>query len=197
MTVVRLERLTSRSWWLWVLATLVVVLLAMAWIAVTDPENRPWTLVGPLGALFAAYSVKRMAQWLEVDDGDTVLVQRRLLRTHRAGMRRARSISLRTNGGGAVQIVVEDDKGKVFAPLLMKSTYVTAAQPPQVLTPLLQAVEANRGRSSAEVAERLRAQIAHLQAGGEVATSPLAALARDYTAAVGAVGAAGGMSDPV
>jgi hypothetical protein len=138
-----------------------------------------------------------MAQWLEVDESDTVLVQRRLLRTHRAGVRRARSISLRTNDGGAVQIVVEDDKGKAFAPLLMKSMYVTAAQPPQVLTPLLQAVEANRGRSSTEVAERLRAQIAHLQAGGEVATSPLAALARDYTEAVGAVGAAGGMSDPV
>lgn len=196
MTVVRLERLTSRSWWFWVLATFGVVLLAMAWVAVTDPENRPWTLVGPLGALFAAYAVKRMAQWLEVGESDTVLVQRRLLRTYRAGVRRARSISLRTNGGGAVQIVVEDDKGKAFAPLLMKSMYVTASQPPQVLTPLLQAVEANRGRSSAEVAERLRAQIAHLQAGGEVATSPLAALAHDYTAAAGAVGAAGGMSDP-
>jgi hypothetical protein len=189
----------ARSAYLWPVGTAVVVLLMSAYAVVTDPENRLYALIPPLMVGFFVYLAVRSKQWLEVTADDVALVQRRAFKTVRVGLRDARELYLRTNGGGTAQVVAKSADGRTaFAGVLMMSTYAQGYQPAAVLEALIAGAERNRTKGAREAVEVLRRQLDHVRAGGEVKTSPLAAFAQDGTGiigAAGAAGAAGGLSD--
>jgi hypothetical protein len=189
----------SRSAYAWPVGTAVVVLVMSAWFFVTDVENRPYTLFGPLLVGVFVFLVIRHKQWLEVTPDDTVLVQRRALKTVRVRLEDARQLYLRSNGGGTAQLVARSADGRTaFAAVLMISMYAEGYQQADVLQALITGAERNRSKNAREVVEVLQRQLEHVRAGGPVKAAPLAAFATDVTGiigAAGAAGAAGGLSD--
>lgn len=195
MTTVRFTRLRTRSSVVWIAVTLVLVLAASAYGAVTDPQARYWALFGPALVAVSLLSVQRTRhEVVRGTDGDTALVQRRLIRTHRASITHATALTLRSNGGGAVQLVVRDSAGSAFAPLLLLDQYAQVGQPVDVLHALVEAVRGSSARGAGDVATQLQAQLEHQRRGGSTATSPLAAVVRSVISAAGAAGAAGGVA---
>jgi hypothetical protein len=80
-------------------------------------------------------------------------------------------------------------------PVVARTDYVEKSQPPALLRLLADTVEQHRAGGARPVAEALRKQADHLEAGGTVATSPLAGLITTgmLTAAkAGGAGAIGG-----
>lgn len=196
MTRVDFRSMGGRSGRLWVAGTGLVATAMTVCFLVTDVENRPYSVLVLLGLAFGVFVVARAAQWLEVSDEDTVLVQRRTFTTVRVGLGGARDIHLRGNGAGSAQVVASDRSGRTaFAGLLLSSAYAQGYQPAEVVEALVEGVERNRGRNARETAKVLRAQLEHARAGGPVRTAPLAAYALDATGVVAAGGAAGGVSD--
>lgn len=199
MTRIDLTPMGGRQGYAWLGGTALAVLLLSAFVAVTQPENRPFTLFGPLMVVGFVYVLKRHRHWLEVSGDDVVLVQRRAFRTLRADVATATEVSLRSNGAGTAQLVVRGPGGAPVAGLLLSSQYAQGYQGPEVLDPLVRALSGSRARGAREVLEVLRKQAEHARSGGPVETAPLAAYARDHTAAIGAAGAAGaasGLADP-
>jgi len=189
----------ARSAYLWPLGTAAAALVISGYLFVTDPENRVFTLSGPLVVGFFVFLVIRSKQWCEVTADDAVLVQRRAFKTVRVSLKDAREIRLRGNGGGSAQLVARSSAGRTaFGSLLMVSLYAEGYQQADVLEALIAGAQRNRGRAARETVELLRRQLEHVRAGGPVKMAPLAVLAKDGTGiigAAGAAGAAGGLSE--
>ena len=184
-TTVTFSSLRTRSSSAWMYGTLAMLLGIAAFAGITMPEARPWVPFAPLLVLVALIWMRRSRQQLETAGGQTVLVERRLLRTSRASVTGARELALRGNGAGAVQLVVRDQAGTASAPLLLLNPYAEVAQPDQVLDAVLEAVRSSRGRGATDVADTLAAQLQHQKNGAAPAGSPLAPMA-----AIGLPGAA-------
>lgn len=199
MTRIDFRPMGARSALLWPLGSAVAVLVISGYGFVTDPENRVFTLFGPLLVGFFVFLVIRSKQWCEVTADDAVLVQRRAFKTVRVSLKDAREISLRGNGGGSAQLVARSAAGSTaFGSLLMVSMYAEGYQRADVLEALIAGAERNRGKGARETVELLRHQLEYVRAGGPVKTAPLAVLTMDGTGiigAAGAAGAAGGLSD--
>jgi hypothetical protein len=179
----------ARSAYVWPIGTAVVVLVLSAYLFVTDAENRPYTLAGPLLVGFLVLLVVRSKQWLEVSADDVVLVQRRAFTTVRVGLKDARELYLRANGGGTAQVVAKAADGRTaFGGVLMISTYAEGYQPAEVLEALLQGAARNRTKGAGRHG-RGAAPPARARAGGRTREDRAAGrLRQDCTGIIGAAG---------
>ncbi|MGI8695534.1 MAG: hypothetical protein ACR2JQ_02610 [Mycobacteriales bacterium] len=160
----------------WVWGTVVVVAALCGWGAVTQPEPGPVIAVVFLvlaigGALLATVRPP-------TDVVGTMITYRSLLRTRRIDIAGARSVALRANHAGMALLAVQGAAGgaRAYLPLMVRSTYVKRAVPPDELAVILAALPAARDPRARGVAELLTAQAEHLARGGTPDTSPLAPL---------------------
>jgi hypothetical protein len=191
---VPIPRITSRSALGWVIGTLVVLVGAMVFLAVTQPQY-----TGPAGAVVvlaavAAVAVSTRRQWLEPESGRLTVEWLRALRRS-TDIADARTVRLVDNRGGGLLLSVKPASGRaMLVPVLLLSDYVQASQPSPLLHLLADQLE-RFGREPGKVPDQLRRQAAHLDAGGSAAESPLAALvSHGVTRAAKGGGAAGGTS---
>jgi len=95
--------------------------------------------------------------------------------------------------GAAVLQVHPAGSRRGLTPVLQaKTAYVDAARPFDQLEGLAAAVATAPATGAGRAARLLRAQAAHLRAGGDYRTAPLTALTGDLTGMVGGAGVAGG-----
>ncbi|HYQ74601.1 hypothetical protein [Cellulomonas sp.] len=191
----RVPKLTSRSGWRWIIATAVAMIAVGAYLGVTQPENRIF-VVTVLPALFAFFAVLAWySEWLDPAAGTLVRVRCRLWRTS-VQLEPGTSVSLVSNRGGSLLLRVRPAHGRgLHVPVVARTDYVEKSQPPALLRLLADTVEQHRAGGARPVAEALRKQADHLEAGGTVASSPLAGLITTgmLTAAkAGGAGAIGG-----
>jgi hypothetical protein len=177
------ERLhfAPRFSWLWHGGTLAVVVAVAVWGAVTQPSPYRWFGLA-LAVVLVGFALRivLVRSYLE----GSLLVQRGLLRTHRADLARATSVRLRPNRWGSAQLVVEDESGRsAFESLLTTDQYVKVAQPPELLDRIVEALASAPAGSAAGVRKVLARQAEHLRGGGAVEDSPLRPLTRTLTAA--------------
>jgi hypothetical protein len=186
--------LTSRSALAWAVGTLVVLVVAMAALAVVQPSYAVPAVVVAVLAVLAAVVVSTRRLWLEPARGRFVVQRLGVLRRS-ADLRDARTVALVDNRGGGLALTVTPTSGRsVLVPVLLLSDYVQASQPPPLLRLLADQVETHVVGGS-DVPEALRAQAAHLDAGGTAADSPFAALtSRGVLRAAQGGAAAGGSS---
>lgn len=191
---VRIPRLTSRSGLLWVGGTLVVLVGAMAYVAVTQPQFTAGAVAVALVAVLLAVAVSTRRQWLEPERG-------RLGVEWLGGLRRsvdladARTVKLVDNRGGGLMLAVAPASGRTMqVPVLLLSDYVQASQEPAVLRLLADQID-TFSPAAASVAGRLRRQADYGETGGPPAESPLAGLvSHTVIRAAKGGGAAGGTS---
>ena len=193
--VVRIPQLTSRSGWRWVIATVVALVVAGVYVGVTQPENRIFvvTVLPAFLLFFALWSW--FSTWLDPAAGVLVRVRCRLWRTT-VRLEPGTSVSLVSDRGGTLLLRARPAKGRgLHVPVVARTDYVEKSQPPALLRQIAGAVEQHRAGGARPVAEALRKQATHLEAGGTVANSPLAGLITTgaLTAAkAGGAGAIGG-----
>ncbi|MFS0704428.1 hypothetical protein AB6N23_07895 [Cellulomonas sp. 179-A 9B4 NHS] len=195
---VQVRELRSRTWYRWIAATLVAVVVVAGWVAATQPENRVWVAVGlPLLGLWFTYLGWRSASF----DPTTGVVA-----TIRCRVRReiqlvpGTEVALVPNGAGGLLLALRppDGRRRTYLLVLALSDYVEASQPPELLTALADTLVRFCGEPAEDVAKRLREQAAHVARGGTAATSPLAPMVTRGAlgaAKAGGAGAVGGHLD--
>lgn len=191
---VRIPAFSSRSSRRWIVATAVAVVAVLVYLWVAQPENRVFMLLLVPLALYLTVLVWQ-STWLAPDAGSLVRVRCRVWRREvRLGPGTA--VSLVPNGGGALLLKAKAARGPaLYASVVARTDYVEKSQPPALLRLLADTVEQHRAGGARPVAAALRKQADHLEAGGTVATSPLAGLITTgvLTAAkAGGAGAIGG-----
>jgi hypothetical protein len=164
------------------------VVVAVAWV--TAPATRPFAVVAPAFSLFVLVLVWRVRE-LE----GAVLRERRMgVLTRALDLSTARRVEVRGNRAGAAVLQVHPAGSRRGLTLVLqaKTAYVDAARPFDQLEALAAAVASAPATGAGRAARLLRAQAAHLRAGGDYRTAPLAALTGDLTGMVGGAGVAGG-----
>lgn len=192
---VRVPGFSSRSGRVWAAGTAVAALAVVVVLAVTQPENRVYavTAVSALALFFVV--LLWQSTWLDPDAGTLLRVRCRVWRRE-VGLEPGTSVALLPNGGGTLLLRAKPARGRaLLLPLVARTDHVEQSQPPSLLRALADTVVAHRAGGARPVAQALRAQADHLDAGGTVAASPLAALITSgvVTAAkAGGAGAVGG-----
>lgn len=175
---------------LWAIGTLVAVWGVVGWLFLTQPENRPFTVAAPLITVLALCLLWRR-KWLE----GSILVERRLgLFTTRLDLAQAVVVDVIGSGSGTAMLAVRPAGKRLrrFVGLQAHTAYVDTALPPEPLEALARAISGAHATGAAEAARLLRAQAAHLRAGGSTDTAPLARFTGNPLGVAGAVGAGGG-----
>lgn len=193
--VVPIPKLTSRSGWRWIIATAVAVAAIGVYVGITQPENRIF-VVTVLPALLVFFAVLAwFSDWLDPAAGTLVRIRCRVWRTT-VRLEPGTSVSLVSNRGGTLLLRARPAQGRgLHVPVVARTDYVEKSQSPALLRQLADAVEQHRAGGARPVAVALRKQADHLDAGGAVASSPLAGLITSgmLTAAkTGGAGAIGG-----
>lgn len=194
-SLVRIPKLTSRSGWRWIVATVVALVVVGVYVGMTQPDNRIF-VVTVLPAFLLFFTVLSwFSTWLDPVAGTAFRVRCRLWRTT-VRLEPSTSVSLVSDRGGTLLLRARPAEGRgLHVPVVARTDYVEKSQPPALLRQLADTVEQHRAGGARPVAEGLRKQAAHLEAGGTVATSPLAGLITTgmLTAAkAGGAGAVGG-----
>jgi hypothetical protein len=198
---VPVPRLTSRGALVWALATLVALVVVMVVLAVVQPSYAVPAVVVAVLAVLVAVVVATRRLWVEPGAGRFVVQRLGVLRRS-ADLAGARSVALVDNRAGGLNLTVTPRSGRaVLVPVLLLSDQVQASQPAPLLRLLADQVETHgtggAGRTGdADVPAALRAQAAHLEAGGAAVDSPLAARVTRgvLRAAQGGAAAGGGSS---
>jgi len=189
---VRVPALTHRTAKLWIAGTAVVLVAVVTYLAVTQPENRwaAYTLV-PLVVLAVAVVASQRA-WVDPMAG-TVTRTRWLVPRRTVDLSRATRVTLTGSGPQALLDVRSGPRG-VYLQLLLLSDYAELSQEPAFLTTIAETLERHAPpKVRGAVPGEIRAQAAHLAAGGTPTTSPLARLTNNaIVRAVGGIGAGGG-----
>ncbi|WP_040164380.1 hypothetical protein [Microbacterium gorillae] len=156
-----------------------VVIVVGVIIAVTQPANRAWALIGTpvLCLIFAGMLATRTV--LDADHGSITTTRVWVFR-RRVDLASATRIAIGPNNNNRAVFGVRGSGGTVFVDLVHCSTGVNVALEPPALTALADAVErfvppAVPRRT--EVVAQLRAQAAFLAGGGRPQDSPLAPMA--------------------
>lgn len=189
---VRIPRLTSRSALVWLGSTVVVTLAVVAYLAVTQPQNR-WAaaVVLVLLALGVAFAVSDTRS-LDVTEGAVESSRLWLLR-RRVALGPTTNVRLVTNRAGGLLLAVQPRGGRAtFVQVLLLSDYVERSLPADLLRLLADAVVSHEAAGGTRVAADLRAQADHVAAGGSARTSPLAARVTRGALNAGKIGGAGG-----
>jgi len=167
-----LRPMRSRSLW----AALVFVLVALpavaGWVWLTDPANRPWTLLLiPFGYAFLVGMTMRV----DVVPDPAALTWRSPLAPWRVTAPLDQRTAVRLRAPGSTVSLHARRQGRRFGvsvDVLALTEYVRRSRTPEELETLAGLVRSTRG--GRQVAAQLRAQAAHVRSGGDVETSPLA-----------------------
>lgn len=189
-----IPRLTSRSGWWWSAGMLLALGAVVAYLFLTQPQNRWAVLVmAPVAVLLVTFVLLRRT-WVETRTG--VVSHSTLLGTRKVALGEADKVELADNRGGALLLRVRRRGARrpVYLPVLLLTDHVRRSQSPDVLEALAEQVETWAPQRRA-VAGQLRRQADHLRTGGSAENSPLASLvSHGLTFAARAGGAAGGSS---
>lgn len=191
---VRVRRLTSRSAVGWMVATLLVSMAVIGYLAVTQPENRWACVVIAALILLAAVAVLGSRQWVDPEQR-TLTWQRAWVVRSTVPAGDVDDVRLEANRAGGVVLRVRAGRRRRYLLVLQLSQYVRASQPPDVCLALAEVVAAmtRAGGEAASVADQLRAQARSLEGGEAPERSALAGRASDrFTKIVGGGGALGG-----
>ena len=186
--------LTSRGWWGWVGGTGLALLVAIVWLFVTRPEHRVGAVVAALLAAVGVTAVAWSSTVLEPVAG--VVTRSRCGHLRRAALRPTTSATLVANGAGGLLLALRPAGARrpMFVPVLSLTGHLEASQSVTVLRALAEALDAHRTGGSLDAVIALRGQAEHLEGGGELQTSPLAARltygALNVASAGGAAGSA-------
>lgn len=189
-----IPRLTSRSGTVWGLATVAAVVVAMGFLAVTQPEYDVPAAVLAVVAVLVVAVLASGGQTIDTATGAITSTRARVLKRS-VDLADARTVALVDNRGGGLHLTVKPRSGRaVLVPVLLLSDHVKRSQSPEILWLLADQVE-QRCSGAGKVPEQLRRQAAHLDQGGTAEDSPFAALVTHgvMRAAKGG-GAAGGTS---
>ncbi|QGQ20584.1 hypothetical protein GC089_17060 [Cellulomonas sp. JZ18] len=190
---VRVPELRSRSWYRWVTATFVAVLVMMAWVAVTQPENRVWVAVTlPLMGLWVTFLVRRSVTF---DPGTGVVTRTVVGVSRELRLVPGTEVALVPNGAGALLLALRPPgaRRRTYLLILSMTDYVEASQPPELLRGLADTLERFCGPATRAVVRQLREQADHVAGGGTARTSPLAALLTYGVLRAAKAGGAGGI----
>ena len=163
----------------WGVATVVVMVGVTGWLTATaTPEDRPFgiaiTTVVVLGLLW--FATARM--WLDPAAGTFTRTQLGVIRK-RFRYADTTAIQLEDNKGGGLALRTDAGEGwrhRLRLPLICGGPTGVGGANPASLRALVTIVETHvRPALHADVLPALRAQLAHLEAGGSYADSPLAA----------------------
>jgi hypothetical protein len=192
----RIPTLSTRSSRLWVGTTVVGSVAVVAYLFVTQPENRIFvvTLIPVLAVFFVV--LLWQSTWFDPVAGTVTKVRCRLWR-RTVQLEPATSVALVPTAGGTLLLALRPRgaRRRVFILVLALTDYVEKSQSPALLRLLADSLEQHRAGGAADVVVALRAQAEHLEAGGKARTSPLAPLVTHgaMTAAkAGGAGAIGG-----
>lgn len=187
----QIPRLTSRTALRWQMATGVAVVGVVGWLGVTQPENLPFGLALLLALTVLAGTLVSIRAHADPEAG-TVARTRWWSRRREVRLREAVWVRLVNNRGGGLNLMAKPPHGSaVSVPVLALTQYVERSQDAEVLLMLADLVE-RHAPGPGKVPELLRAQAAHVNAGGEAKTSPLAPLVtHSITSAARGGGAAG------
>jgi hypothetical protein len=169
-----MPRMRSRSHWAAICFTLVAIVVGAAWVWFTDPANRGWVA----GAL----PVIVVLSYLGIAQRVMLQTEPPALAWSAPGLWRRRvpldeHTTVRLRGAGATVYLHArrpDRRVGVALDLLALTEYTRRSRHPDELAALCEALRRSRARGASEVVHRLREQAAHLQAGGDVGSSPLA-----------------------
>lgn len=193
---VRIPALSTRSSLRWGVATVVVSLAVVAYLYVTQPENRIFvvTLIPALVLFFVV--LLWQSTWFDPVAGTVTKVRCRLWR-RTVQLEPATSVALVPSGGGTLLLALRPRgaRRRVFILVLALTDYVEKSQAPGLLRSLADGLEQHRAGGAGGVVVALRAQAEHLEAGGDARTSPLAPLLTHgamNAAKAGGAGAVGG-----
>lgn len=178
--MVRIPALTTRSAMRWLYGTGVLVVATIIWGFVTDPQNRPYTLISAAVIVLLACWMP-FSLWLDTEAGAVLAVR---------GRGRGRIVYRMPLGNEATVTTVPDHmSGRVllglrphgsrfrdFIQVLAMTIYVENSMSPDLLRLLADTLDRHGTHGADEVGPLLRAQADHLDAGGGPGDSPLAAL---------------------
>ncbi|WP_028051144.1 hypothetical protein [Cellulomonas sp. URHD0024] len=166
--------MTSRTHLAWSIGTVLATAGAVSFVVATQPQNRAyaWLFVPVVLVLvvtvWVSYSVDPVAG----------VVERRRCRVWRRRVTLVPTTGVALVGnrvGGLLLVLRPTGERPVHVPLLALTPHVERAQPAEVLEVLAGALERHGTGGSRPVVLALRAQAAHLEAGGSARSSPLAA----------------------
>lgn len=159
----------------WVVGTLVAVVAVCVYGAVDSSLGAArWTggAFALVGVLLGVLLLVRGGAWLT---GTHLHV--RNFRTTTIDLSRATRVRLVGNRGGSVLLMASDGGRTAKLSVLSLTDYVKAGLPADALLALADAMAGAKDSAAQGVAKQLRSQAKHVQAGGRVEDSPLAAMA--------------------
>lgn len=171
-----LPRLRSRSWVAWMLISVAGVLSVTVWAWSAHPDERIYVLFIPVLLLVMALGATRSSR-LEPASGNApaALVHRWLgIWDRRVRLDEGSTVDL-VGAGATVSLVAKSAGVTASTDLLVMSEYVTDCRSPELLRRIADALTESPVKGGRRVAGVLRAQAAHLAAGGGLDDSPLAA----------------------
>jgi hypothetical protein len=191
----KIPAVTSKSAIVWCVGTLIVAMGVLAYLSVTQPENR-WTLwvILPLVTLFVLFVATRRC-WIETETGTVVWQRFWFSRTYlRLGEARTVEFVSVPNGSLSLGLRAPGVRMRRHLPVIVRTVYVDKSQAPEVLTALADQIQHwVPGQVHGRVPKELRAQAKHIASGGGLRDSPLNRLTqRGLDRGIGAGGAAGG-----
>ncbi len=191
---VRIPVLTSRSWIGWVVATGAALVLAIGWIAVTQPQHRLAVAVLTPAVVAACVLAFWSSTWVDPAAGAFVRVRLGRFR-RRVPLGPSTSVSLVSSGAGTLLLSVRapSSRGRFFVTVLALTDYIERSLPPDLLRLLADTLEQHRAGGSRDAVIALRAQAGHLDAGGDARTSPLAGRVSHGALTAAKIGGAGGI----
>ena len=168
-----LRPMRSRSWWLAVGVTGVVLLGIAVWAVLTQPQ--PWwgvALVGVLVVMGVVAGTRRAV--LVTQEGTPTLVARDLgVRVRRVPVDAESTVTI-TGVGSRVLLTVARGGRRGTAELLTLTEYVQKSRPPEVLRRLADVLAASGADGAGAAAKALRAQAEQVAAGTPLTDTPLA-----------------------
>ena len=175
---VPIPRVKNRRALRWYAGTVVVALAMIGYLALTQPENRPWGVLA-LAALLLPMLLITRTQWLDPASGT---VGQTFLGFPQSTVTLGPDlpVALVDVGTGCLQLSLGRFPRRVFVPLLRLDVYDHSAQEAMILRLLAEQI-GRRIPAKRELADRLARQADHVEAGGPPDRSPLASLLVEHT----------------
>lgn len=177
--MVRIPALTTRSAMRWLYGTGALLVGAFIWHFVTDPQNRPYTLIGAAVSVLFACWILWGSLWLDTETGAVLAIRGRGWIGYRVPLGDGTTVTaVPDHLGGRVLLGLRPHGSRFrdFIQVLAMTIYVENSMSPDLLRLLADTLDRHHTHGADVVGPLLRAQADHLDAGGGPGDSPLAAL---------------------
>lgn len=172
---VHLPAVTNRELLYWGIATALAFVAAGTYVFVTDPVNRPTVI--PLSVLLVAFitAIGWSSMWVDPIEGALTRVRWRC-HHRRVHLRPGTPVALVRTLRGDVLLRARPPGSRfhLYVQLLRIDVYVEKSLDPALLRLLATTLDQHIGDETRPIADTLRAQAQHTEAGGDARTSPLA-----------------------